>query len=122
MARKIREKKPKRDQPLKTPVKKVSILSNAGQFGLNFAHIIDVDNRYRLIVHDHKEKFLFDRKYKTPVNATIGFLKYFGEKYASESPKPEWSEFFTPLQRWWDKKSQFVESFPMVFKTRGQKK
>lgn len=99
-------------------VNMVSIVTDTVPFGLDFAYIIEESDGYRLIVHDHKEKCLFERKFKKMSFAKIGFLHYFGDKYTQggERPKPEWSELHAANQRWKNEKIQFIRSLPEVYK------
>lgn len=86
---------------------KISVLGNAIYYFFHRVFIITERKGYRLIAIHNGELFA-DAYYKTSKGAKIAFLKLYWSRAWQEGVKPSWTNFYTPDDRWLQKRVKFA--------------
>jgi len=89
--------------PLLKPTRKnkveISMLTNSHHYFIEWAFIMALDNRYRLIVIN-KGELLTDLLCKSVRSARIAFAKYYSNRGWKNGVRSQWSPFYEPDPEW----------------------
>jgi len=92
----------------------VSHLVNVNYFLLDFACIIQEEDRYRLIVYDRQANYYLERNYKTLKSAKSAFKKMYKHKFSFGAYFAYWTPFFRPVRSWINSRNSILKSVPGV--------
>ena len=81
----------------------ISTLINSIHYFIEFAAILRLKEKYRLVVLQHS-RVLLDQYYPTEKGCHIAFGKIFKDKAWDETIKPQWSHFYDPDKKWLQEK------------------
>ncbi|MCP4218433.1 MAG: hypothetical protein GY765_27605 [bacterium] len=81
---------------------KISVLTNAVYYFMQYVFIVAQGGKYRLYVI-HNKKLLVDETYKSAKGAKIAFLKMYWYKAWHDGVKPKWTHFYGPDDDWMGK-------------------
>ena len=104
----------KKQQPFRQETKAgedfmISMLVNAILYFIDCVYIIQLKDKYRLVVLQ-RCTVLLDKCYPTERGCKIAFQRLFKDKAWNEEIKPQWSHFYDPDKRWLAKKQKRLET------------